>query len=91
MNPHQQQIRQMRADVDKLAAKPEPDLHTTLLDHARLLKLRMRRLHVGERVTRADLWLDSQGQLHPVRDLAWWCFGFGYKIRPDNAEHYRVL
>lgn len=42
-----------------------------LRDHARLLKLTLRKLHVGERVHDGDLGAQVEGQLCR-QDVSWW-------------------
>lgn len=87
-------IRQMRADVDRLAKADTQHQHdpieriTILRDHANLIKIRMRHLHFGERIRNGDLWFEaSTGTLHTV---PWrWHRAFVGRVGPA-VEHYRV-
>lgn len=90
-------IRQMRADVDRLAkADTQPDLSSgfveriiTLRDGSMSLRVRLRKLHLGERLRNGDLWLDSNDgtlRLLPSR----WYRAFVGRVGPDSVDHYRI-
>jgi hypothetical protein len=86
-------IRQMRADVDRLAKSDTSheivERITILRDHANLIKIRMRRLHFGERIRNGDLWFEaSTGTLHTI---PWrWYRAFVGWVAADSVEHYRI-
>lgn len=89
MSDPQQTIRQMRADVDKLAKRPDPeDTRVHILRNAtNTMKLRLRKLHLGEQRRKGDLWFDGM-ELRPLI-LPWWR-RYG-RIDADHAEHFRPL
>jgi hypothetical protein len=84
----QQEIRQMRADVDRLAAKPSPEpgqmFHVVRPDST--MKIRLRELHPGERVKAGDLRM-ADGQLVLV-SVSWWR---RYVIKGWSEPHFRVV
>lgn len=83
-------IRQMHAEAPPRSADdPLREFLSThvLRDHARLMKLVLRKLHIGERVKDGDLRkFGTAGDLQRV-NLPWW--RRGYKVS-DYVEHFRI-
>lgn len=88
-------IRQMRADVDQLA-RQQPDYSgefvervVILRDGGMSMKIRLRRLHLGERLRNGDLWLDSHdGTLRELPHR--WYRVFVGRVGPESVDHYRI-
>ena len=59
-----------------------------LRDHARLVRLVLRRLHAGEKRRDGDLWRNGEGTLEVLR-LRWW--QRAGRIQPNSPEHYRPV
>lgn len=82
-----QLIAQARAELP--VRRPDDPLRTfasevVLRDHARLLKLTLRKLHEGERIKRGDFRAMGSGELRP---LGWiWC----RRVAPGETV-YRVI
>lgn len=89
------QIQQMRADVDRLAGR-QPDYSgefvervVILRDGGMSMKIRLRKLHLGERLRNGDLWLDMQDGTLRVLPRRWYRAFVG-RVGPDSVDHYRI-
>lgn len=94
----QEQIRQMRADVDKLARESGRIQEVEKTDHLLILrnppaydvKLRLRRLQEGEKRRNGDLWLEPITGTLQALHLPWW-MPKGRIRSTGQAPHFRVL
>ncbi len=90
-------IRQMRADVDKLATQQStPPAYAgefvervvILRDGGMSMRIRLRKLHLGEKLRNGDLWLDQTGTLRELPHR--WYRAFVGRVGPDSLDHYRI-
>lgn len=89
---NRRQIQQMRADVDALARQDSPSpLYVVTRPGDGHMKIRLRKLVIGEQRRVGDLWLDSEGQLNPLGLKSWWRRPFGYgRLEVHHSDTYRI-
>lgn len=91
MSP-QDEIRRMRAEQREPVPSMTPSLSGRLFVVAHpdsQMKIRLRRLHVGEKRRQGDLWTDPVTNQLVLLVLPWWR-SYG-TITNHHADHYRVL